>query len=184
MNYHLNWLLDKVGQEERVKYLFFWGHQPSNDGSIQATCFSQWWVGHPFEEDGIVYATTEHYMMAGKAKLFNDQEHWEQIIACETAAEAKKLGRQVRNFEGATWEAHRCAIVTQGNQLKFGQHEALKTFLLNTKDRVIVEASPRDRIWGIGLGKNSENAQHPATWRGKNLLGFCLMEVRDLLGKE
>ena len=184
MKYQLDWLLEKVEQEERVKYLFFWGHQPSKDGSVQATCFSQWWAGHPFEEDGVVYPTAEHYMMAGKAKVFEDQEHWEKIIACETAAEAKKLGRQVRNFEAAVWEEHRCPIVIQGNQLKFEQHEELKTFLLGTKQRVLVEASPRDRIWGIGLGKNSEKAQHPSTWRGLNLLGFCLMEVRDLLQED
>lgn len=182
MKYNLNWLLQKVTLEERVKYLFFWGHQPTKDGSIQASCFSQWWDGHPFEEDGIIYTTAEHYMMAGKAKLFEDNEIWEQIIACETAPEAKQLGRNVRNFESSIWEQNRCAIVTKGNELKFGQHDELKTFLLGTGERVIVEASPRDRIWGIGIGKDHASAEQPVQWQGQNLLGFCLMEVRDLLG--
>ncbi len=123
-------------------------------------------------------------MMAGKARVFEDEEHWEQIIACETAAEAKKLGRQVRNFQAHIWEKHRCDIVTQGNLLKFGQHQTLNDYLLGTQARVLVEASPHDRIWGIGMGKNNVNAAHPAAWRGKNLLGFCLMEVRDQLQKQ
>lgn len=184
MKYNLDWLLQKVALEERVKYLFFWGHQPSKDGSVQASCFSQWWAEHPFEEDGVVYATAEHYMMAGKAKLFEDNAILEQIIACETAAEAKKLGRKVHNFESHIWEQHRCAIVTRGNELKFGQHEELKAFLLGTGERVIVEASPEDRIWGIGLAKNNPSASQPTQWKGQNLLGFCLMEVRDLLSSE
>lgn len=181
MNYQLKWLLEQLEQEQRIKYLFFWGHQPSKDGTIQATCFSQWWAEHPFEEEGIVYPTAEHYMMAGKAKLFGDEEHWEQIIHSKTAAEAKKLGRKVRNFDKAVWEEQRCPIVIQGNILKFTQHEELKTFLLNTKDRVLVEASPPDAIWGIGMAKDHVNATNPAAWRGTNLLGFCLMEARDVL---
>ncbi|MEO1450326.1 MAG: NADAR family protein [Bacteroidota bacterium] len=184
MQYTRNWLIQQADSQSRLKYLHFWGHKPAPDGLITATCFSQWWEGHPFDENGHTYLTTEHYMMAGKARLFKDDEMLVQILACESPGEAKKLGRQVRNFDQETWKMHRCDIVIQGNYLKFSQHQGLKTFLLQTGERIIVEASPRDRIWGIGMGRNNENAENPEKWRGSNLLGFCLMEVRDRLRLE
>ncbi|MDJ0633261.1 MAG: NADAR family protein [Xenococcaceae cyanobacterium MO_188.B29] len=76
---------------------------------------------------------------------------------------------------------YRSPIVVKGNLAKFSQKEALKEFLLNTKERILVEASPRDRIWGIGLGQNNPDAANPYQWQGLNLLGFALMEVRDIL---
>lgn len=178
MKYNLNWILQKVGSDEHIKYLFFWGHQPSKDGITTASCLSQWWLCE-FVVDDILYKSAEHWMMAEKARLFQDDEILEKIINCESPAEAKKLGRQVRNFGAAKWNAHRYKIVKQGNHFKFEQNSDLKTFLLNTKKRVLVEASPRDRIWGIGMSKNNENANHPNQWRGQNLLGFALMEVRE-----
>ncbi|MEM6803313.1 MAG: NADAR family protein [Bacteroidota bacterium] len=181
MKYTKKWLQTQVEHEESIKYLFFWGHQPAKDGSITKSVFSQWWTGHPFMENGVKYNSAEHYMMAGKARLFKDEEYLNLILNAESPAEAKKLGRKVRNFEVQIWEKHRCDIVTQANILKFGQHEELKSFLLGTQNRVIVEASPRDRIWGIGMGKDHPSALHPNQWRGKNLLGFCLMETRDRL---
>ena len=120
-------------------------------------------------------------MMTGKARLFGDEEMLQAILHAKTPGEAKKMGRKVRNFDPTIWAQERTNIVTQGNYLKFSQHADLKTFLLNTKTRVIVEASPRDRIWGIGMSKNHESACDPLKWRGSNLLGFCLMEVRDKL---
>jgi len=163
------------------KYLFFWGHRPNHDGSVGAGCFSQWWDGHPFEEDGKTYLTAEHYMMAGKARLFGDREMEAGILAANSPGEAKALGRKVRGFSQEMWEAHRCDIVIQGNYLKFSQHPDIQGFLLNTGGRVLVEASPVDAIWGIGLAKNDHGAHNPEKWKGTNLLGFCLMEVRDKL---
>lgn len=118
-------------------------------------------------------------MMAEKARLFEDEETLSKILNCNSPAEAKKLGRQVRNFDDKMWKAHRYEIVKRGNIYKFSQNEDLKTFLLKTENRVLVEASPYDRIWGIGLSKNSDKANYPEQWRGLNLLGFVLMEVRD-----
>jgi len=181
MKYNTKWLLKRTEEVERVKYLLFWGHRPSNDGSVTSSCFSQWFAGHSFSEKGVVYKTAEHFMMAGKAKLFNDEENFAKIIKSNSAAEAKKIGRMVRNFDQVIWEESRCEIVIRGNYLKFIQNEGLKKYLLSTDSRVLVEASPRDRIWGIGMGKHNENAKKPENWRGKNLLGFCLMEVRDQL---
>lgn len=181
MKYNRDWLIEEIGKGNAFKYLLFWGHSPTKDGSINRACFSQWWEGNPFTEDGITYQTAEHYMMAGKASLFDDEEVLSQIIESKSPGEAKKLGRMVRDFDQEIWEARRCEIVVQGNYLKFSQHDSLLEFLLNTQNRVIVEASPRDRIWGIGMGGNDPNAEIPMNWRGQNLLGFCLMEVRDKL---
>jgi len=161
-----------------VKYLFFWGHQPNRDGSIGKSCFSQWWESE-FKVNKVVYKTAEHYMMAAKAKLFNDEEIYQKILECKSPAAAKKLGRQVKDFNQGIWEANRFEIVKKANYFKFFQNDALKTFLIQTKKRILVEASPVDRIWGIGLESDHDNAKNPKKWKGLNLLGFALMEVRD-----
>ncbi|RVU90734.1 NADAR family protein [Flavobacterium columnare] len=166
--------------DKNAKFLFFWGHQPSNDGSITKTCFSQWWQSS-FTVDGITYPTAEHWMMAQKAKLFNDEEMFDKIIKANSPHQAKKLGRLVKGFDNEIWNAQRFDIVVQGNYHKFSQNEALKEFLLNTNDRILVEASPVDKIWGIGLTGDDPKANNPKTWNGQNLLGFALMEVRDIL---
>lgn len=173
-------LLPKIHTGLRPKYLLFWGHTPPRSG-ISNSCFSQWWAGHPFECDGIRYATTEHFMMAGKARLFEDHETLTRILAAPSAGEAKKLGRLVRNFDEGRWKRACRDIVVRGNLAKFSQHPALKEHLLNTGDKILVEASPYDRIWGIGMAAITPGAENPASWRGQNLLGFALMEVREQL---
>lgn len=180
MKYNNSWLIEKHQSGETIKFMLFWGHQPSKDGSITQSCFSQWWVA-PFEVEGITYQTAEHWMMAEKARLFNDDENLEKILKSSKPGEAKKLGREVDNFDAAIWDEHKFAIVVAGNFHKFSQQKALKTFLLNTHDRVLVEASPLDRIWGIGMAATNPAAQQPVLWKGQNLLGYALMEVRDQL---
>lgn len=169
-----------LDQGEDFKYLFFWGHTPSDDGHINASCLSQWYDAS-FELDGIEYDTAEHYMMAEKAKLFGDQEIRETILAAPHPGAAKKLGRQVRRFDQELWDEHRFAIVTKGNLAKFSQDKDLKDYLLGTGTRILVEASPRDKIWGIGMDKRDPRASQPHRWQGKNLLGFALMAVREQL---
>lgn len=120
-------------------------------------------------------------MMAQKALLFDHKEIYDKIIAAKSPAEAKTLGRQVRNFDEVVWNTNRFALVVEGNLQKFSQHPDLKEFLLNTKERVLVEASPVDKIWGIGLAVDSDRADNPKRWNGLNLLGFALMQVRDML---
>ncbi|MEO1434134.1 MAG: NADAR family protein [Bacteroidota bacterium] len=182
MKYSIAWLLTHLAEGNRVKYLFFWGHTPKSENAVDKSCFSQWFPS-PFEHNGNTYLTAEHWMMAEKARLFNDEEALAHILKVEHPAEAKEWGRKVRGFDQLTWEVHRMEIVVKGNVLKFGQHEDLRTFLLQTGERVLVEASPRDRIWGIGMGQNNPAAEHPEQWRGRNLLGFALMETRDQLSE-
>jgi ribA/ribD-fused uncharacterized protein len=119
--------------------------------------------------------------MAGKARLFNDHEILEQILKAETPNQAKSLGRKVRNFDPKIWNENKYEIVKQGNFLKFSQNEKFKEFLLSTDDTILVEASPYDKIWGIGMLETNAKAKDPTQWNGENLLGFALMEVRDEL---
>jgi ribA/ribD-fused uncharacterized protein len=163
------------------KWCFFWGHTPAKDGSVSKSCFSQWWDGHPFEHGGITYRTAEHFMMAGKARLFSDNETLAKILASGHPAETKKLGRLVRNFDATAWEAASWDIVVAGNLAKFSQHPGLRSFLLTTGDRILVEASPYDQVWGIGMAASDPSAGNPAQWKGQNLLGFALMTVRERL---
>lgn len=161
-----------------VDFLFFWGHTPKKAGVVDASCLSQWFPA-PFTIDGVRYATAEHYMMAEKARLFDDAEMLAEILRAETPAAAKKLGRSVRNYEAAAWERARVDAVVRGNVAKFEQTPEFGTFLRQTGDRVLVEAAPRDAIWGIGMGASNPNARAPERWRGQNLLGFALMTVRS-----
>lgn len=178
--YNLDWLLAKYNQHEKLKYLFFWGHTQKKPGVVDQSCFSQWFVS-PFVVDGITYATAEHWMMAGKAKLFGDEAVLQEILASTKPGEVKALGRKVKNFDPEVWEQACFNIVVEGNYHKFSQNEEMKDFLLKTGELVIVEASPVDAIWGIGMAKDHANVERPDLWRGTNLLGFALTEVRDRL---
>ncbi|MCM2392929.1 NADAR family protein [Streptomyces albipurpureus] len=173
-------LIQQVSSGERVKYLHFWGHTPRPDGEIGASCLSQWWPS-PFVVDGVRYATAEHWMMAEKARLFEDTDAEQQALAAGSPAQAKNAGRMVRGFDEIVWKRERFRIVRTGSVHKFGQLSELGAFLLGTGERVLVEASPRDRIWGIGLTADDERATDPTRWRGLNLLGFALMEAREEL---
>ena len=116
--------------------------------------------------------------MASKARLFADDETLQQILESADPKTAKALGRKVKNFDDNVWKANCRRLVTEGNVAKFGQNESLRAFLLGTGGQVLVEASPFDRIWGIGLKATDSKAKHPDTWQGQNLLGFALMDVR------
>jgi ribA/ribD-fused uncharacterized protein len=163
-----------------VDFLFFWGHTPTKDGQIGPHVFSQWWPS-PFRVDGETYLTAEHFMMGEKARLFADEETRSRIMAARTPAQAKKLGREVRKFNESVWREHRLEIVTRGSVAKFSSDDSMRAYLLNTGDRVLVEASPMDRIWGIGRAATQSDVDRASTWKGLNLLGFALMAARDRL---
>lgn len=173
-------LVEFIAGGGQPKYLFFWGHQPQPDGSTGKGCFSQWWPAE-FTVDGVTYPSAEHFMMTAKALLFGDEEIAARIPVSRHPREAKALGRQVRGFNEQVWAQRRFDLVVAGNVAKFGQNPDLRDYLLDTGDRVLVEASPRDRVWGIGMAASDELATDPASWRGLNLLGFALMEARHQL---
>ncbi|MEJ2694440.1 MAG: NADAR family protein [Candidatus Thiodiazotropha sp.] len=162
------------------KYLSFWGHRAKSGSTIGKHVLSQWWNCR-FEVDGIVYLSAEHYMMAEKARLFDDVDAQRRILQAASPGAAKALGRGIRNFDEAVWEAARFDIVVRGNIEKFGQNEVMHDYLLTTGEKVLVEASPVDRIWGIGLASDDPRAEDPAQWQGENLLGFALMQTRKIL---
>lgn len=164
------------------EFLFFWGQQRAKDGIITKSCLSQWWPCD-FEKDGVVYSSAEQWMMAEKARAFLDEEILKMILGTRDPKEAKEYGRQVSNFNEDVWSLKCFSIVKEGNFLKFSQNPGLRDYLLSTGDSVLVEASPYDPIWGIGMKQGDAGIEDPSNWKGKNLLGFALMEVRDILSK-
>ncbi|ELU8148905.1 NADAR family protein [Listeria monocytogenes] len=180
MDYTLEKIQHKYRKGEKLKYIFFWGHQPAEDGKISKSCFSQWWICS-FKVDGVEYNCAEQFMMAEKAKLFNDMEMREKILAAKHPKQAKNFGRLIRGFQEDIWLKNRFNIVMRANLAKFSQNEELKKFLMQTKNRILVEASPVDKIWGIGMAADNKKVENPLYWKGLNLLGFALMAVRDEL---
>ncbi len=118
-------------------------------------------------------------MMAEKARLFGDEASRARIMATNNPLTMKKLGRGVTGFNQEIWEREQMHIVTAANYAKFSQNPALREHLLATGEATIVEASPLDRIWGIGLSAGHPDARTPARWRGRNLLGQALMLARE-----
>ena len=169
-----NYLI-KLG-ENRPELLLFYGHRVTK--TVTETCLSQWYPCQ-FEVDGVTYTSAEQYMMAEKARLFGDEKIRAEILRTSDPRKCKALGRKVKNFDKAVWDKRKENIVRNGNFEKFMQNSVLRSFLLSTGDKVLVEASPTDRVWGIGLGKNNPDALDPKKWRGQNLLGFILMAVRN-----
>lgn len=146
----------------------------------EASPFSQWYRCS-FVSDGVTFGCAEQYMMYGKAKLFGDEEIGRQILEADHPRTHKALGRKVKSFDPAVWERERMRIVKEGNRAKFSQNADLLATLLATKGTTLVEASPYDKIWGIGLSASDARAQDPKQWKGKNLLGIVLTELRDEL---
>ena len=178
--YELKWLKKRYNAGKAGKFLLFWGHQKG--ASISASCLSQWY-GSSFWQDEVRYIGAEQYMMAKKAECFGDKEALGQILSAKDPAQMKALGRQVRGFDAKVWDEVKFGVVLNASYLKFSQNAPLREFLLQTKDKILVEASPVDKIWGIGMSADDENVQNPMKWRGQNLLGFALMRARDEIAK-
>jgi len=130
----------------------------------------------------IRYSTTEQAYMYMKAAFFQD---WDSMRALQVTPmeprEAKDLGRKVKNYDDRLWSTVRYGFMVYVNYLKYSQHPDLRQQLIDTKDLILVECNPRDPIWGIGLGENDPRAETPSLWKGRNLLGQVLMEVRDMV---
>lgn len=150
-------------------FVFFWGGT-----------YSQW-CPSPFTIDGIEYNCTEQYMMAKKALMFNDLEAYEKIMSSKDPSYQKAQGRKVKNFNKEIWEKYCRKIVYDANYAKFTQNSDMKEELLATGNKEIVEASPEDPIWGIGLKASDPRAWDKSTWEGTNWLGIAIMQVRTKL---
>jgi ribA/ribD-fused uncharacterized protein len=117
--------------------------------------------------------------MFHKAMLFGDKETADKIMFAKNPSEHKKLGRLVKNYDQKVWDEHKRKIVYNGNWLKFTQNPKLLAQLLETDDKILVEASPYDPIWGIGLDENAIGIEDSNNWQGENLLGYIITDVRD-----
>jgi ribA/ribD-fused uncharacterized protein len=148
-------------------YVFFWGG-----------IYSQWYAS-PFVSDGRSFSCAEQYMMYHKAQTFHDSDAANAIMNTQNPKEQKALGRQVRNYDDTKWREVARDIVYTGNLLKFGQNELLKNELMETGSRILVEASPMDRVWGVGLHETDDAILDPTKWRGTNWLGEALGRVRE-----
>lgn len=178
--YDMNWLIKQFEEGHSLKFNFFWGHTNKYNEKVGKFCFSQW-NENPFSIDNITYKTAEHWMMAQKAQLFSDTNSFEKIIRCNKPSEAKELGREVIGYDEHTWNENKYEIVKNGNIHKFNQYPEFAEYLLKTENSILVEASPVDIVWGIGLSQDSKDIENIFAWRGQNLLGFALMETRDFL---
>ena len=150
---------------------FFWGGWPSQ------------WFKSDFVIDGITYNCCEQFMMAEKARVFGDPLAETNILATQNPGTQKSLGRQVRHFDPEVWNGVCRGIVYRANVAKYEQDPELNHALLETGDRTLVEASPSDRIWGIGLHQTHPDAQNPAKWRGRNWLGIAITQARDEINR-
>ncbi|XP_063682379.1 uncharacterized protein LOC134817171 [Bolinopsis microptera] len=142
------------------------------------TPFSQFYKCE-FTEEGTTFCCAEQYMMYRKAKLFDDLEIANLILEETLPSKIKALGRRVEGFSDEVWIGQREIIAKQGNLLKFGQNADLKERLLETGTTSLVEASGGDVIWGIGLSIKNPAIDNKKNWKGLNLLGKILTQVRD-----
>ena len=154
---------------ETPEFFFFWKGWPNQ------------WTMRDFVLDGVQYNCCEQYMMSRKAIFSGDTKINEQIMAETRPWMHKKLGRQVSNFDQAQWDIVKLHVVASGNMARFSQHPQDKEKLLATEEKMIVEASPFDKVWGIGMGVNHPDILIPEKWQGENLLGKALMNVRTAL---
>ena len=163
-----------------MDYLLFWGADRKRLGD---KAFLSQWYPLPFHHDGIMYPTAEHWMMAEKARLFKDGPTLRQILNTRQPGAAKRHGRAVQGFKEDVWDEWKYEIVVQGNLLKFSQNSEAEKYILGTGEKVFVEASPYDTVWGIGWSEDDPESHNPEEWRGENLLGNALVEVRHILRK-
>lgn len=151
------------------KHVFFWGSEFSNFYPCK------------FTVNEIEFNCSEQYFMWRKAKYFNDDESAEKILKASRPEEQKKLGRNVKNFDNVKWEKEREDAMYQGVYNKFSQNPELKKLLLKYPNHKFVEASPYDRIWGIGMREDAFGVTNEDNWLGLNLLGKIISQVRDEL---
>lgn len=142
------------------------------------------WYKSSFKENGITYSSVEQYLMYHKALTFGADVIAKKILETEDVAHIKALGRQVQNYNDKVWSGKRQIVMYKGLMLKFRQNEGLREKLFSTENSYLAEAAVHDLIWGIGLSSKDARAKNINSWKGQNLLGFALMQVREDLKKE
>lgn len=145
--------------------------------------FSQWY-NSPFEYNNMKFSCCEQFMMVDKAIIFSDPDSANAILTTKHPQDQKALGRKIKNFEQKLWDKVKLDFVFTGNYLKFTSSEELKETILRTGNSLLVEASPYDKIWGIGLSMSDSRKEDESLWRGQNLLGICITAVREKIKKE
>lgn len=165
---------------EPLQFVFFWG---PGESKLPKACFNQW-HNAAFHHNNFLYANAEQAMMAEKAYMFKDFGTLQQILDCVSPRAVKALGRMVQNYNDTQWAAGRLQLVVDINYEKFSQNHDMRENLLATGQSILVEASPVDQVWGIGLVETNDWAKNPNLWRGTNLLGEALMIVREQLRQE
>ena len=151
-------------------------HSPGEENDY----LSNWYYSE-FTINGITFNSVEQYMMYHKAVQFGDTVTAREIMKTKSFGRMKELGRMVRNYDDRVWSAVRYDVVKEGVLLKFSQNPDLAKKLLSTGDSLLAECAVRDTIWGIGISMRSKNRTNPDMWKGQNLLGKILMEVREIL---
>lgn len=151
-------------------------HNPDEENGY----LSNWYLSD-FQVEGQFFSSMEQYMMYQKARVFGDEENAALILQSSNVATIKKLGRAVKNYHESIWSGRRQIIVYRGLMEKFRQNPALQEMLLATGNCILAECAVKDQIWGIGLGMKSKDRFDMDQWQGQNLLGYTLMEVRNVL---
>jgi len=166
--------MEKYNYTIRDNYLLFWHSH-----------FSNWYPANFIIDIADVgtmrFNCAEQYMMYMKAKTFDDKSIMSSIINTNDPKEQKRLGRDVKNFNPIVWDKLKEPVVYYACLAKYSQNEDLKKDILDTKDLILVEASPYDKIWGIGMAESDPDATNESKWKGQNLLGKALMKVRNTL---
>lgn len=134
--------------------------------------------------EGKNFFCAEQFMMVGKVLLFGPTMIDEYFKTCKHNSACKRFGRKVPNYNEKVWTNINLAWVTVGNYLKFSQNETLKDHLVKTGDALLVEASPRDSIWGVGMSVDHPDIMNPKKWKGLNKLGKALMKARELISEQ
>lgn len=170
-------IINQYKKGKQQEFVFFW--RPYGVGGI----YSQWFKSS-FTVNGTTYCCAEQFMMAEKARTFDDCDTLAAILDTDDPNRHRILGRQVKNYDEELWGAIRKRVVVEGSLEKFRQSEDLMEMLIRDKDKILVEASPYDKIWGIGMKAGTYGIENPENWTGENNLGFAIMEARDTILKE
>lgn len=177
--YSVEEVQDLYTKGKPLEFIFFSGHQKTKNGNITKSCLSQWYSS-PFEMNNVKYSCAEQYMMAEKARIFQDDDAVEKILKAYHPNQMKMIGKKVKNFDEEVWNREKINVVKIANLAKFSQNPKLKKYLLGTGSKILVKTNGYESIWGIGLAKDDDDIYNPLKWKGKNLLGFILMNIREI----